>query len=192
MGGMILIIDNYDSFTYNLYQQIIAFDFEVQVAPHDKITISKIKEINPEKIVISPGPGRPENAGISNKVVETMHKTTPILGVCLGHQCIAEVFGSKIDYAKEVMHGKTSEINHVGKGLFTGISNPFFAARYHSLIIDSIPDGFEKTAWTDSGEIMAIEHKKYPVYGIQFHPESFMTQEGAKIVKNFLFDYDPD
>ncbi|MCX6734974.1 MAG: aminodeoxychorismate/anthranilate synthase component II [Candidatus Peregrinibacteria bacterium] len=185
---MILIIDNYDSFTYNLYQQIESLGQKCLVFKNDEITIKKIKELNPEKIIISPGPKRPEDSGISNKVVQKFYTTKPILGVCLGHECIGQIFSSKIVHAKQIMHGKTSKINHTKDTIFKGVKNPFVAARYHSLVIDKTPKEFELIAWTDDNEIMAIKHKKYPLYGVQFHPESFLTTEGNKIMKNFLYE----
>lgn len=185
---MILIIDNYDSFTYNLSQQVEMFGKKVQVFKHDKIKISEIKRLKPEKIIISPGPKRPENSGISIKVVQNFYSHIPILGVCLGHQCIGQLFGSEVVRAKNILHGKTSNIFHTENELFKGVQNPFSAARYHSLILDKTPKDFTLTAWTEENEIMAIQHKEFPLYGIQFHPESFMTKEGGKIMKNFLYE----
>ncbi|MFH1533588.1 MAG: aminodeoxychorismate/anthranilate synthase component II [Nitrospirota bacterium] len=185
---MILIINNYDSFTYNLSQQVEMLGKKVKVFEHDKITISEIKRLQPEKIIISPGPKRPENSGISTEVVQKFYTQIPILGVCLGHQCIGQFFGSEVVHAKNILHGKTSNIFHTENKLFKGIQNPFSAARYHSLILDKVPKDFTLTAWTDENEIMAIRHKKFPLYGIQFHPESFMTKEGNKIMKNFLYE----
>lgn len=187
---MILIIDNYDSFTYNLYQQISLFERKVEVRKNNEISIREIEELRPTSIIISPGPKRPENSGISNKVIKKFYRQLPILGVCLGHECIGQLFGSKIVYAKKIIHGQTSEISHNGKKIFKGVRNPFAAARYHSLIIDQIPDNFELSAWTDTNEIMAINHKKYPLFGVQFHPESFLTEEGNKIIKNFFNEND--
>lgn len=183
---MILIIDNYDSFTYNLYQQVATLGYKVQVVQNDQISIAQIKKIKPKKIIISPGPGRPENSGISPKVVQNFHTTIPILGVCLGHQCIGQFFSSKVIHAKKILHGKTSNIYHHGEGLFKSLKNPFAATRYHSLTIDIIPQNFTLTAWTEDQEIMGISHKKYPLHGVQFHPESFLTEEGDKLMKNFL------
>lgn len=185
---MILIIDNYDSFTYNLYQQIESLGQKCLVFKNDEISLEKIKKLNPEKIIISPGPKRPENSGISNKVVQNFYTTKPILGVCLGHECIGQIFSSKIVHAKQIMHGKTSKITHSNDPIFRKVKNPFEAARYHSLVIDKTPKEFELIAWTDDKEIMAIKHKKYPLYGVQFHPESFLTTEGNKIMKNFLYE----
>jgi anthranilate synthase/aminodeoxychorismate synthase-like glutamine amidotransferase len=183
---MILIIDNYDSFTYNLFQQVESLGEKALVFKHDEIGISKIKSLNPDKIIISPGPKRPDDSGISTKVVQQFCSHIPILGVCLGHQCIGQVFGSKVVHAKNILHGKTSNIYHAEDDLFTGVQNPFQAARYHSLAIDKVPKDFRLTAWTEEDEIMAIQHNDFPVYGIQFHPESFLTKEGNKIMKNFL------
>ncbi len=183
---MILLIDNYDSFTYNLYQLIGELGFDVVVKKHDEITIQEIESLKPEKIVISPGPKRPEDAGISMDTIKNFYKSIPILGVCLGHQCIGQLFGVNVIHAKDVLHGKTSKVSHDGKGMFEGIKNPFAAARYHSLAIEKVPEGFELRAWTEDKEIMAIQHKEYPLYGIQFHPESFMTEDGTRLMRNFL------
>ncbi len=183
---MILLIDNYDSFTYNLYQLIGELGFEVVVKKHDEITLEEIRLLKPEKIIISPGPKRPEDAGISMEAIKSFYKVIPILGVCLGHQCIGQLFGVHVVHAKSVLHGKTSQISHDGKGIFEGVKNPFAAARYHSLAIEKVPEGFELRAWAEDNEIMSIQHKQYPLYGIQFHPESFMTEDGKKLVKNFL------
>lgn len=185
---MILIIDNYDSFTYNLYQQIESLGKKCLVCKHDEISIGEIEKLNPEKIIISPGPKRPEDSGISTEVVQKFYTKKPVLGVCLGHECIGQIFCSKIIHAKKIMHGKTSKINHSKDKLFKGVKNPFEAARYHSLVIDKTPKEFELIAWTADKEIMAIKHKKYPLYGVQFHPESFLTPEGNKIMKNFLYE----
>lgn len=183
---MILLIDNYDSFTYNLYQQIEGLGFGVMVKKHDEITIEEIKSLQPNKIVISPGPKRPEDAGVSRDVIKNFYTTTPLLGVCLGHQCIGQLFGVRIIGAKEVLHGKISQLSHDGKGMFEGMKNPFAVARYHSLAIERVPEEFDLRAWTEDNEIMAIQHKKYPLHGIQFHPESFMTEDGVKLMQNFL------
>lgn len=183
---MILLIDNYDSFTYNLYQLIGGLGFEVVVKKHDEITIAEIESMSPEKILISPGPKRPEDAGISMDVIEHFYTTIPILGVCLGHQCIGQLFGVRIVHAKEVLHGKTSQVLHDGKGIFAGVKNPLTVARYHSLALEKVPEGFALRAWTDDKEIMAIQHTTYPLYGIQFHPESFMTEDGDRLMQNFL------
>ncbi len=185
---MLLLIDNYDSFTYNLYQYLSELGEEVEVARNDKITLDEIEELKPERIVISPGPGRPENAGISNKVILKFGEKIPILGVCLGHQCIAQAYGGEVVHAGEIKHGKTSMIRHDSKGVFRGILNPFPAVRYHSLAVkqESLPDCLDVSAQTDNGIIMGIRHRKYPVEGVQFHPESIMTGEGKKILGNFL------
>ncbi len=189
---MILLIDNYDSFTYNLYQQIEKLEEEVKVFEHDRITIEEIKEMNPEKIVISPGPGNPEESGISMNIVQEFYTDTPVLGVCLGLQCIAQIFSSGVVRANRVFHGKTSKIEHSGKGIFKGVKNPFTAARYHSLEVNRVPEEFDLSAWTKEDEIMGMSHKKYPLHGVQFHPESFLTEEGEKIMKNFLNEKRPN
>ncbi len=183
---MILLIDNYDSFTYNLYQQIEGLGAKTKVEKHDEISLNQITELKPDKIVISPGPKRPEDAGICNKVIKEFHKTIPILGVCLGHECIGQIFGAKVIHAEKILHGKSSKIYHSENNLFSGLKNPFKAARYHSLILDKVPKNFTLTAWTKEQEIMAIQHNKYPLFGIQFHPESFLTENGNKIMQNFL------
>ena|SRR3989338_5617851 len=185
---MILIIDNYDSFTYNLYQQIESLGKKTIIFKNDKISLPEIAKLNPEKIIISPGPRRPEDSGISNQVVQKFYTQIPILGVCLGHECIAQIFGSKITHSKKILHGKTSDIHHAETKLFKDVKNPFKAARYHSLIVDTVPKNFTLSAWTDGNEIMAIQHDKYPLYGVQFHPESFLTEEGEKLMHNFLYE----
>lgn len=185
---MILIIDNYDSFTYNLYQQVENLKAKTLVYKNDEISLTQIAKISPVKIIISPGPGRPENSGISLKVIEKFYKKIPILGVCLGHECIGQIFGAKVIHAKQILHGKTSLIYHKNTQLFKGLKNPFKAARYHSLILDKVPPNFILTAETANHEIMAIEHEIYPLFGIQFHPESFLTKEGNKIMHNFLYE----
>ena len=185
---MLLMIDNYDSFTYNLVQYFGELKEKVRVFRNDKITIPEIQKMNPDKIVISPGPGRPESAGISKEIISTLKGKYPILGVCLGHQCIGEVFGSDIIRAKRIMHGKTSKIDHDNSKLFKNIPLGFEATRYHSLIInrETIPDCFKISAWTDQDEIMGVSHKKYLIEGIQFHPESILTGQGKEILNNFL------
>ncbi len=185
---MILLIDNYDSFTYNLYQYLSELGAEVTVRRNDETNVEEIAEMAPEKIVISPGPSTPDNAGISRDVVRQFGETTPTLGVCLGHQCIGSAYGGTVRGAGEIMHGKMSMIHHDGRGVFEGIPNPFEAVRYHSLAVerDSVPDDLEVTAWTDKGIIMGVRHKRYPVEGIQFHPESIMTHAGKDILRNFL------
>jgi len=185
---VILVIDNYDSFTYNLVQYLGELGAELRVYRNDKITLEEIKKMAPEKILISPGPGEPKDAGISEDVIRTFGIRTPILGVCLGHQAIGEVFGGRIVGARNLMHGKTSKIHHNGKGLFKGIKNPFDATRYHSLIVEreSLPKVLHITAETKDKEIMALVHREYPIYGVQFHPESILTVEGKKLLGNFL------
>ena len=186
---MILLIDNYDSFTYNLYQYLSELGAEVKVVRNDMITIEEIREMAPEKIVISPGPSTPENAGISNQVIGKFGANTPTLGVCLGHQCVGYSYGGEVGSAGEIMHGKTSMIHHNDKGVFSGLPNPFKAIRYHSLAVyrENLPEELEITAWTDSGLIMGVKHKEFPVEGIQFHPESIMTESGKDLLKNFLY-----
>ncbi|MFA6078375.1 MAG: aminodeoxychorismate/anthranilate synthase component II [Candidatus Omnitrophota bacterium] len=185
---MILMIDNYDSFTYNLVQYLGEMGAELSVIRNDKISVEEIKKLAPEKIIISPGPGEPKDAGISENVIREFGSLIPILGVCLGHQAIGEVFGGKIIRSKHLMHGKTSMIFHNGKGIFKGIPNPFEATRYHSLVVErsSLPESLEIAAETEDKDIMALTHKQYPIYGVQFHPESILTVEGMKLLKNFL------
>ncbi|MCM8832876.1 MAG: aminodeoxychorismate/anthranilate synthase component II [Candidatus Omnitrophica bacterium] len=185
---MILMIDNYDSFVYNLVQYFGELGEKIVVYRNNKLTIKRAEKLKFDRIVISPGPKRPEDAGISCEIIERFKDKVPILGVCLGHQCIGYVFGGKITYAKKLMHGKTSLIYHNQKEIFQDIENPFFATRYHSLVIEreTLPDCFEITAWTDDQEIMGIRHKEYKIFGVQFHPESILTKEGKKILKNFL------
>jgi anthranilate synthase/aminodeoxychorismate synthase-like glutamine amidotransferase len=185
---MILVIDNYDSFTYNLVQYLGELGAKLEVYRNDKTTVERIKRLRPEKIVISPGPGMPAYAGISEDVIRAFGTDTPMLGVCLGHQAIGEVFGGRIVGAKKLMHGKTSAIFHDGKGIFRGIKSPFEATRYHSLVVER--KGFPKvlaiTARTKDGEIMGLRHRSYPIYGVQFHPESILTLEGKAMLRNFL------
>jgi anthranilate synthase/aminodeoxychorismate synthase-like glutamine amidotransferase len=185
---MLLMIDNYDSFTYNLVQYFGELGEEIEVFRNDKVSIPEIEKLNPEMLVISPGPGTPKNAGVSLDMINHFKGKIPILGVCLGHQCIGEVFGGEIVSAPRLMHGKTSFIHHDGKDIFQGLSNPFEATRYHSLVVEkkSIPDCLEITAWTDQQEIMGLKHKNYLVIGVQFHPESILTKEGKQLLKNFL------
>ena len=185
---MILMIDNYDSFTYNLVQYLGELGGNLKVFRNDKIVIEKIKKMRPEKIVISPGPGTPEDAGISKELIKEFAGKIPILGVCLGHQCIGRVYGGKIISAKRLMHGKTSLIYHNSGGIFKNIPNPFEATRYHSLLVErkSLPDCLEITAMTKEKEIMGLQHKQYPLFGVQFHPESILTKVGMAILKNFL------
>lgn len=185
---MILIIDNYDSFTYNLVHLVGAHTDELKVVRNDALTVDDVREMAPEGILISPGPGRPVDAGITEALIDELGSTIPILGVCLGHQAIGEVYGGKITYAPSLMHGKTSEVSHAGRGVFRGLSNPFTATRYHSLVVEheTIPDSLEITAETPDGVVMGLRHKENPVEGIQFHPESVLTTEGPRIIDNWL------
>ena len=185
---MILMIDNYDSFTYNLVQYLSELGEKVVVFRNDKITVNGIQKLKPKRIVISPGPGTPMEAGVSNAVIQKLSGKTPILGVCLGHQCIGHIFGGKVVRAKKIMHGKVSDVYHRKKGIFRGIENPFQATRYHSLLVEnkSVPSVLEITAWTKDKEIMGLQHKTHKTFGVQFHPESILTPSGKKILKNFL------
>ncbi len=185
---MIIIIDNYDSFTYNLVQYLGELKQDILVFRNNKVTINKIKALRPGHIIISPGPGYPRDAGISNEVIRYFKDKVPILGVCLGHQCIGEVFGGRIVHAKNLMHGKTSLIYHNKKTIFKNVKNPFEATRYHSLVVErkSLPDELELIAETKDKEIMAVKHRIYPLWGVQFHPESILTKEGKHILANFL------
>lgn len=192
---MILVIDNYDSFTYNLVQYLgeLGAEFpiaqDIQVYRNDQISLEQIEPLHPAGIVISPGPGRPDDAGISLQLIETLGTTTPILGVCLGHQSIGQVFGGAIVSAPTLMHGKTSEVHHTDAGVFAGLENPLTATRYHSLVIErqTLPDVLEVTAWVDDGTIMGVRHRQYPhIQGVQFHPESVLTQSGKELLRNFL------
>ena len=185
---MILVIDNYDSFTYNLVQYLGELGAKLLVFRNDEITLEDIKKKKPERIIISPGPGRPEDAGISNDVIREFGPHIPILGVCLGHQCLGYISGGKIIRARRLMHGKTSLIFHNGKEIFKGLSNPFEATRYHSLIVkrEGLPKSLKITAWTKEKVIMGLRHKSWPVWGVQFHPESILTREGKKLLSNFL------
>ncbi|MFZ5646870.1 MAG: anthranilate synthase component II [Bacillota bacterium] len=185
---MLLIIDNYDSFTYNLAQYFSELGTRVLVKRNDSLTADEIERIGPSGLVVSPGPGRPENAGITNEVITRYGGSLPILGVCLGHQAIGSVFGGAVIRAKRVMHGKTSLIHHDGRGVFKDIPSPFSAIRYHSLVVDpgDFPQCLEVSAWTDDGEIMGLRHKSYNIEGVQFHPESIMTEHGYGILQNFL------
>lgn len=185
---MILLIDNYDSFTYNLYQQIAMLGHDVQVVTHDAITIAAIATLQPEKIIISPGPKSPDHSGACLDVIAAFYKTIPILGVCLGHQCIGQLFGARVVRAPQAVHGKTSPVRHDGRGIFKGLPSPLIVARYHSLVVATVPKEFTRTAWTDDGVIMAMQHERYPLYGIQFHPESFMTEHGSQLMRNFLHE----
>jgi anthranilate synthase/aminodeoxychorismate synthase-like glutamine amidotransferase len=183
---MIVVIDNYDSFTYNLVQYLGELGGDIRVFRNDRITLEEIDRLKPERIVISPGPGVPADAGISEDVVKCFHRTTPILGVCLGHQAIGEVFGGKILRAPSLMHGKVSQIFHDGKHLFSGLPQGFQATRYHSLVVSDIPACLEISAETKDGVVMGLRHRDYPVEGIQFHPESIMTVFGKQLLRNFL------
>ena len=185
---MLLIIDNYDSFTYNLVQRLGELGAAIEVHRNDRITLSEIEQRHPSHIIISPGPCTPKEAGISNDVVRHFAGKTPILGVCLGHQCIGYAFGAPIERARRLMHGKTSMITHDGKTIYEGLPNPFVATRYHSLCIpqDAIPADFVITARADNDEVMGIRHRNLPIEGVQFHPESFLTVEGPALLRNFM------
>jgi anthranilate synthase/aminodeoxychorismate synthase-like glutamine amidotransferase len=185
---MLLIIDNYDSFTYNLVQYFGELGAEMKIIRNDAMDLAQIKALNPSRICVSPGPCTPNEAGVSCAVIEAFGATTPILGVCLGHQSIGQVYGGDVVRADRLMHGKTSPIHHKGTSVFHGLSNPFEATRYHSLIVkrETLPDCLDITAWTEEGEIMGLCHKTYPVHGVQFHPESILTQEGKQLLQNFL------
>ena len=185
---MLLIIDNYDSFTYNLVQYFSVLGCDVIVKRNDEITIAEVEALDPERICISPGPGRPEGAGISNELVRQFGPKKPILGVCLGHQCIGAVFGGEVIPAPRLMHGKTSPVRHQGAGVFANLPNPFEATRYHSLIVrrETLPSCLEVTAETAEGEVMGLQHREHPIHGVQFHPESVLTAEGMKLLRNFL------
>lgn len=185
---MILLIDNYDSFTYNLYQYIGIFNSDIKVVRNDKITIEEIRQLDPERIVLSPGPKSPKEAGICMDVVKEFTGKKPILGICLGHQCIGEALGGTVSYAKALFHGKQSVITHDESSVFTGIDSPIKVARYHSLALQEadLPEVLRVLAKTEDGEIMAVRHKEYPVVGLQFHPESIYTEHGKRIVENFV------
>ena len=185
---MLLLIDNYDSFTYNLFQYLSELGEEITVVRNDKMSLDEMERLSPERIVISPGPGTPEQAGISNDVIRRFGARLPILGVCLGHQCLGYAYGARVDHAGEIKHGKSSPIYHDGRGVFKGLLNPFPAIRYHSLAVsrDGLPDCLEVSAWTDNNIIMGLRHREYPVEGVQFHPESIMTEMGKDLLRNFL------
>ena len=185
---MVLMIDNYDSFTYNLVQYLSELGVAVTVVRNDEISVDEVARLRPEKIVISPGPCSPNEAGISLEAIERLGGKIPLLGVCLGHQAIGQAFGGKVVHARTLMHGKTSPIHHIGAGVFRGLPSPFVATRYHSLAVerDSLPDCLEVTAWTEDGEIMGLRHKSLAVEGVQFHPESILTEHGHALLKNFL------
>jgi anthranilate synthase component II len=190
---VLVLIDNYDSFTYNLYQYLCELGADVQVVRNDAMTVEEIEALNPERIVISPGPGAPAEAGVSTEVIRRFAGRVPILGVCLGHQCIGEAFGGEVAGAGEIRHGKLSKISHDGRGVFAGLPEQFDAIRYHSLAVQSsnVPDELEVTARSDSGVIMGVRHKRYVVEGIQFHPESIMTPQGKDLLRNFLRMQEP-
>ena len=185
---MILVIDNYDSFTYNLVQYLGELGATLEVVRNDAVRADEVVAMKPERVVISPGPGTPRDAGISLEVIRTLGPSIPILGVCLGHQAIGEAFGGIVARARTQMHGKTSAISHDGRGVFAGLSNPFTATRYHSLVVlkDSVPADLEVTAWAEDGEIMGLRHRRHPIEGVQFHPESILTVEGKRLLRNFL------
>ncbi len=184
---MLVVIDNYDSFTYNLVQYLGELGQEIQVFRNDQVTLEEIRALKPDHIVISPGPGDPNDGGISLDVLREFGPTTPIFGVCLGHQCIGQAYGGKVSRAPRLMHGKVSAVYHNGSGLFSGVPSPFNATRYHSLIVEEpIPDDLEVTAFTSQGEVMGVRHKTYPTVGVQFHPESILTEHGKRILQNFL------
>ncbi|GAB4241151.1 MAG: aminodeoxychorismate/anthranilate synthase component II [Candidatus Methylacidiphilales bacterium] len=185
---MLLVIDNYDSFTYNLVQYFGELQAEMVIRRNDQITVEEAIALQPERIVISPGPGTPDEAGVSNDLIRSLGPSIPILGVCLGHQCIGQVFGGEVVRAEKLMHGKTSPVYHDGKGLFRGLPNPMEATRYHSLIVrrETLPGCLKVTAESEDREIMAMHHVDHPIYGVQFHPESILTREGKGLLQNFL------
>jgi anthranilate synthase component 2 len=191
---MILIIDNYDSFTYNLVHIVAEYTDDYRVIRNDDLTVEQVKELDPDRILISPGPGRPADAGITEPTIKELGADTPILGVCLGHQAIGEVFGGQIIHAPKLMHGKTSQIRHDGKSVFQNIPDNFTATRYHSLVLDpdQIPDELEVSAHSEDGVIMGLRHKEWPLEGIQFHPESILTKEGPNIIKNWILQTDKE
>jgi anthranilate synthase/aminodeoxychorismate synthase-like glutamine amidotransferase len=186
--GVILVIDNYDSFTYNLVQYLGEMKVELEVRRNDQVSLDQIREMRPERILVSPGPCSPRESGLSNDIIRAFGPQVPVFGVCLGHQCIGYTYGGEVVVNNRIMHGKTSPIKHNGRGLFQNMANPFAATRYHSLVIrrESLPDCLEVTAETEEGEIMGVRHKEYPVCGVQFHPESILTENGRQILKNFL------
>ena len=185
---MVLVIDNYDSFTYNLVQYLGEMQVKMEVHRNDQITVDQVKALNPERILISPGPCSPRESGLSNEIIRNFSSQIPTLGVCLGHQCIGHVFGGNVVVNYRMMHGKTSLIKHNGKDLFEDMPNPFAATRYHSLVIqrDTLPECLEITAETEEAEIMGVKHRQLPIWGVQFHPESILTESGRQILKNFL------
>jgi anthranilate synthase/aminodeoxychorismate synthase-like glutamine amidotransferase len=184
---MIAVIDNYDSFTYNLVQYLGELGAELCVYRNDRVTLQEVAKLAPSHIVISPGPGTPLDGGISNDIIRHFYQQVPILGVCLGHQCIAHVFGGQVDRAPRLMHGKTSTIYHTGQGIFANLPRSFTATRYHSLIVNEpLPSALKLTAFTIDGEVMGIRHRDYPIFGVQFHPESILTAEGKRLLENFI------
>ena len=185
---MILLIDNYDSFTYNLAQMLEQMDQEIKIFRNDRIDIQGIEALRPSALMVSPGPGTPADSGVSIEAIHNLGPNIPVLGVCLGHQAIAVVYGAKVIRAARIMHGKTSMIFHDGRSIYRNLANPFEAVRYHSLIVEteSLPDCLEVSAWTEDGEIMGLRHRKYPVQGVQFHPESILTKSGTNLLRNFL------
>jgi len=185
---MVLVIDNSDSFTYNLVQYLGEMNVAMEIFRNDQITLDQARALKPERILVSPGPRSPREAGLSNEIIREFGPRIPVFGVCLGHQCIGHVFGADVVVNYRMMHGKTSPIHHDGRALFEGMANPFAATRYHSLVVqrESLPDCLEVTAWTDEGEIMGVRHKTLPIHGVQFHPESILTEDGRTILRNFL------
>ena len=188
MGARILVLDNYDSFVYNLVQYLGELGADPVVYRHDAIDLDGVRALGPDGVVISPGPGRPEDAGVSSEVIAGLGDDIPILGVCLGHQCIGQVFGGAVVRAASVMHGKTSVVHHDGRGVLSGLPDPFTATRYHSLVVDpdSVPPELEVTAWTEDGTVMGLRHRERPIEGVQFHPESILTAEGHRLIENWL------
>lgn len=185
---MVVVLDNYDSFTYNLVQYLAELGAKIVVYRNDRLTVEELAELNPAALVISPGPGRPDEAGISVEAVRRLAPRVPILGVCLGHQAIAVAFGGRVGPAPELMHGKVSDVRHRGEGIYRGVPDPFEATRYHSLVVEraDLPPDLEVTAWTEDGQVMGIRHRRFPVEGVQFHPESILTRPGKLILRNFL------
>ncbi|HEX8770926.1 MAG TPA: aminodeoxychorismate/anthranilate synthase component II [Acidimicrobiales bacterium] len=188
MSTRVVVVDNYDSFVYNLVQYLGELGAEPTVYRHDEISVDELTDLAPDGIVISPGPGRPDDAGVSNAVIEQVGRQTPVLGVCLGHQCIGQVFGGDVVRAPEIFHGKTSLVHHQGQGVLAGLPEPFEATRYHSLVVapDTVPDDLEITARTDDGTVMGLRHREFPIEGVQFHPESILTAIGKQLMSNFL------
>ncbi len=188
MAPRVLVLDNYDSFVYNLVQYLGELGAEPLVHRSDQLTLDEIEAVDPDAVLVSPGPGRPEDAGLSNAVIERFAGRRPVLGVCLGHQCIGQVYGGEVVRAPAIMHGKTSLVHHDGRGVFAGLPEPFEATRYHSLVVDraSVPEVLEVSAWTDDGVVMGLRHRELPVEGVQFHPESILTTGGHGLLRNFL------